>query len=556
MGNKEWDNYLRDLLGKYKSEGTPSAWDDFAGKYESPADPSDLTDQFQDEELKETLSGYRPSGPTEGWDRLEASLEEADKTFDDQIRNKINDFRPPNDPHPWPLFLEQLSAHKLLRVKLITLKVIESAAILLLLITILHMGHLGKFNFISTAPNDLLLTDSEQPERQNLAEAQDQISSEYVNTLAFRQSQEDFTYAAESLTSAKEPNSNASILAETRQQPRVAFSALPQLPVSMNVSFTGIAENTLSPVTADMPTSEALSDASSAPEAIYPVNTDAQFQPATEKASFMGVQYVTQSLAALPNKLETRRTNTIPDPVFVSTASKKFLEFGMLAQVDYNQLKLPEDVLFSNGKQVVFPLLGITSPGYGAGFTLAIGHPRWAMETGIVYNAKNFKPGRELIVGEEADNSNVEFEAMHMQVISVPLQYRYRFDYEGRLKAYALAGFSLHYIVQSDIDVLIEHNFPSLSAGEDPTTVPALARTIRQAQRVSEDIKDSAPFSTRSYISANLGAGIEYAITEQKTLFFQTAYQYQIPNLRFSNHNGKHLLSVSFQAGVRTPLGS
>jgi opacity protein-like surface antigen len=154
------------------------------------------------------------------------------------------------------------------------------------------------------------------------------------------------------------------------------------------------------------------------------------------------------------------------------------------------------------------------------------------------------------------DHSNVEFEALRMQLISLPLQCRYRFDHKGRLKVYGMAGFGFHYIAQSDVDVMVEYNFNSLTAGEDPNNNPTLARTIRQAQRVSENLRDAAPFSTKSYISANLGAGLEYALTDRKTMFLQTAYQYQIPNLRFSNHNGKHLLTLSFQAGVRTPLGS
>jgi hypothetical protein len=160
------------------------------------------------------------------------------------------------------------------------------------------------------------------------------------------------------------------------------------------------------------------------------------------------------------------------------------------------------------------------------------------------------------MVGLTADHSSVEFDAMRMQLISVPLQYRYRVLPKGRLKAYVLAGFGLHLIAQSDIDVLVEYNFPSLPEGEDPNNNPSFARTIRETKRVSDDFRKKAPLRNTSYISANLGAGLEYRLTERKTVFLQAAYQYQIPNLRFSNHNGKHLLSVSMQAGVRTPLGA
>lgn len=110
-------------------------------------------------------------------------------------------------------------------------------------------------------------------------------------------------------------------------------------------------------------------------------------------------------------------------------------------------------------------------------------------------------------------------------------------------------------IAQSDIDVLIKYHFPSLSFGEDPNNDPILSKTIQETRRISEHIRDGAPFSTKNFVTANAGLGFEYAVTSHKSLFIQSAIQYQIPNIEFSNNNGKHLRSVSIQAGVRGPLG-
>jgi hypothetical protein len=195
------------------------------------------------------------------------------------------------------------------------------------------------------------------------------------------------------------------------------------------------------------------------------------------------------------------------------------------------------------------------SPGFGAGFTVAIGHPVWALETGVVYSAKNFKPGRQLIVGGAFDNGSVEFEAMKLQMVSMPLQYRYRFDHKGRIKTYITAGGGFHVIAQSDIDVQIKYHFASLSFGENPNNDPNLAQTIEESRRIRAHILDGAPFRTKSFVSANAGLGLEYALTPHKTLFLQSIIQYQIPGLQFSNNNGKHLRSISLQAGVRGPLG-
>ncbi|MEO6131912.1 MAG: hypothetical protein ABIQ02_08685, partial [Saprospiraceae bacterium] len=244
-----------------------------------------------------------------------------------------------------------------------------------------------------------------------------------------------------------------------------------------------------------------------------------------------------------------------PHPRFIKQPNRTHVEFGILAQVDYNLLRMPEDKLIRNGKEITFPQQGIPSYGYGGGFTLAVAHPRWALESGLIYNAKTFKPARKLAVGTAFDNGVIEFKAMRLQLVTMPVQVRYKVYNKGPFRFYALAGFDLNLIVQSDVDVSIKYHFPSLSAGENPNNNPGIAQTIKETKRVSEHIRDGAPLSTKSFVSGAAGLGLEYAFNEHKTLFLQAAAQYQIPNVQFSNNNGKHIRSISIQTGVRTPLG-
>ena len=227
---------------------------------------------------------------------------------------------------------------------------------------------------------------------------------------------------------------------------------------------------------------------------------------------------------------------------------------------------MPEDRLFNvrmpesrmaDAGMVFFQEQGIQSSSIGGGFTFALAHPRWAIETGMVYHPKSFKPERGLKVGEEGskDYSTVEFEAIRLHLVSLPLHFRYKFVNNGALKLYGLAGGGLHLVAQSDIDVPIKNHFISLSPGENPNENPEYDLPINESKRIREHFLDKSPFSTKSFLSLNAGAGLEYSVTENKTLFFQSALQYQLPNVRFSNNDGKNLRSLSFQAGVRTPLG-
>lgn len=556
MGNKEWDNYLRDLLGDFRSEGEPSHWEEFEHQLDNHLDPADNAERLQDELLKDKLSAYSPPDQVSGWERIEASLNAAETEFDDQVRTRISEFQPPKDPHSWPLFQQRFSAHKMLRAKLVALKIFETAAMVLFLITILHLGHLGKLPLLTPPADDMQRSDSQDmplaqdmPSTKNEPADLNRISApQSITTIHSQQSKQ--TASTESMIGS-EHKSNLAV-DDATGKPSIDFTS------HGTNTFPGIIEQEF--IETDLTAASFMESEFNPSASQHNVGT-AAIQPhqiLSEKSNTSNTteNYITESLAQRQGNITYQNPSSIPDPVFVKPVQKTFLEFGMLAQLDYNQLKMPEDRLYNNGRQVIFPLQGLTSPGYGAGFTLAVAHARWALESGLIYSAKSFSPGRELMVGMTADHSNVEFDAMRMQLISVPLHYRYRFEPKGRLKAYALAGFGLHLIAQSDIDVLVDYNFPSLPEGENPNNNPSLARTIRETKRVSDDFRKKAPFSNTSYISANLGAGLEYRLTERKTLFLQAAYQYQIPNLRFSNHNGKHLLSISMQAGVRTPLGA
>ncbi|MEO5907524.1 MAG: hypothetical protein ABIQ11_12410, partial [Saprospiraceae bacterium] len=245
----------------------------------------------------------------------------------------------------------------------------------------------------------------------------------------------------------------------------------------------------------------------------------------------------------------------LPKPKYVKKKVGTYTEFGIVSQMDYNRMRMPEDKLYSAGRQVVFPQKGLLSTSLGSGFTIALGHPRWAIETGLIYSSKKFNPGRQLVVGSAFDRGSVEFKTMNLQLVSLPLQFRYRIDHKGSFRFYSLAGFEIHLITKSDIDVLIKYDFASAAAGVDPNNDPKFANVIQETRRISEHIRDGAPLSTKSFLSLNAGLGCEYSLSGQKTLFLQSAVQYQVPNVKFSNNNGKNIRSISIQGGVRMPIG-
>src|SRR5687768_839821 len=148
MEDKFWEENLRSVLEGYKPEGLQPEWEAFSNYLHVHEQISEWEqDEAFDESIKESVSEFEPTSLAEGWDRVESSLKMADQQFDEHIRNKINQFEPRYNPGYWSLFMQRLSGVAYLRAKLIAFKIVEVAAVFLLLFTALKMGQMGKLPF-------------------------------------------------------------------------------------------------------------------------------------------------------------------------------------------------------------------------------------------------------------------------------------------------------------------------------------------------------------------------------------------------------------------------
>ncbi|MDQ3017850.1 MAG: hypothetical protein M3R25_14150, partial [Bacteroidota bacterium] len=582
MENKEWEENLKDILGNYTPEEMHPDWNAFSDYQHEQDYLEDISNDADfDESLREPLSSFQSKEAASlGWERIESSLQ-ADPQFDENIRHRIQQFQAEYQPHTWTKLVSRLSGIGYLRTKLIAFKVVEVSAVLLLLFTVLKMSQMGKLpfevpseekqefqkNILPSTPNS---DRAELNASEEINEFADASALSNKNTSLKNQKLSDATSGSIGIRSNGAKNEKQLAYNEYSFSNKNNLTSGNQN-IIRNISTQS---NLSEEITYDQKNISSLAiskdaEINSLPRVIHPiVSTEinasqeaiesiTSSSPAASRIYKWEDQIISHDVVAA-NLLATSfrpiswSKKQLPHPTFVKQKPRRFTEFGIVAQMDYNRLRMPEDKLYSAGRQIIFPQQGIPSTSMGGGFTIGIGHPRWAIETGIIYSSKNFRPGRQLIVGGAFDNGIVEFQAMRLQLVSAPLQLRYRLDQRGPFKVYGIAGFGLHLIAQSDIDVVIKYHFPSLSIGENPNNNPSLAQTIRETRRVSEHIRDGAPLSTKSFVSLNIGGGLEYAVLGDKTLFLQSSVQYQVPKIKFSNNNGKQLRSITLQAGIRT----
>lgn len=559
MEDNNWEEGFREILRDYQPEGLMPDWEAFSNYLNVHEKISEWeNDETFDESLKESVSEFNAPPVAQAWDKIESSLNLADRQFDENIRDKINHFEPNYNPRTWPILLKQISGAGYLRTKLIAFKVVEVAAVLLLLITVLKMGQMGKLPF----ETDIFAIQKERTSGGDIAIGND--SSAALDDKSKKSiTSNDKTDQGNDLIESSGRHLSASVGSDSVADglSGALISSAGHLGNRNNtddrndLSLYPIPYTEVHPVQVQVIQATASIDIAS----IDAGNIQEEVLSDEQGSSFFKKLQVANFLGTLISPIRWNRDKSMPKLALVNNRTKPYTEFGIVSQLDINHLRMPEDRFLTAGRQIYFPQKGVPTASVGGGFTFSVAYPKWALETGMVYNAKNFRPNRNLIVGGEGgfnDNGSVTFDAMRLQTVSVPLNVRYKFDNKGAFKFYGLAGFGLNLIAQSDIDISIEYSFPSLAPGSDPNKDPSTGPIVRETRRISEHFRDGAPFSTKSYLSANAGWGLEYSVSEHKTLFLQSTLHYQIPNLKFSDLNGRNIRTFSIQAGVRSPLGN
>jgi hypothetical protein len=544
MAADPWDDRLRERLGDYAEEGLPSAWDDMARRLDQAAGPSDPADQ----PLREALADFRAEGPVTGWDRIATTLDQADHAWEETLRRKVASFEAPADPHGWSQFVGYWRDSRFVRTKLILLKGIEAMALLLIVLTFTRQGafHIPSPTNLD-APAIAGIDDRKVSPPEIISQVETRPGDE-ADAASFRQASD----RPQTLNSS--PASSEPAGTPTAGQDDLSGHAGKETqtgPIAGSANAEEMVAN--SPVIGPVEDTHAEHRTGSAQIAsILTEDSNAVVIPSSPS-----LREAYNEIAPVDplDILLARDEPSIPLPEPSRKTGRSAAELSVFALADMSALRMSEERIYSLGQQVVFPEKRLYSQGFGGGITIATGHPRYALETGILYSSRTFSPGRMVTLGNALDNSTVDFQALRLQLVSVPLQGRIRLDRKGRIQTYAAGGMTFTVVAQSDLDVVSSYNFTSLAAGADPNSDPVIARTLRETRRISETLRDGAPFSSKNYVSLNGGLGVEYVIMHHKKLFLQAQAQYQIPNLEFSNHNGKDLRALVVQAGLRSSLG-
>ncbi|MBT8218495.1 MAG: outer membrane beta-barrel protein [Bacteroidia bacterium] len=222
------------------------------------------------------------------------------------------------------------------------------------------------------------------------------------------------------------------------------------------------------------------------------------------------------------------------------------LVLGLFSGSDYNQIVTPFDPIYAldGTKQWNF--------GYGGGLSVSMQFKSWELEMGAIYASNQYQPREILEIYSGSINSGYvasTLKDIELNIVKVPLNFRFNVNLKNKWKIYALSGATMNMVIQSSYitdDVFIgTRSFATPSA-------PVRSSDL-SLKDFSGGILEGGSFSDNSFLTANLGLGVERTLNNKWSLFAQPTYQRQI----FSNGIGPNqdrFNSLSLFFGTRLSL--
>lgn len=191
--------------------------------------------------------------------------------------------------------------------------------------------------------------------------------------------------------------------------------------------------------------------------------------------------------------------------------------------------------------------------GYGGGFALGFQLKRFLIETGVSYNFISYRQREEAsIIGTFDRYVEEQWEDAELNMVHVPLNIQYSFLVKRKWKMYSLTGVSINMALQNNFNFQLEDADPDLTPETLSRSLPVNESEIVNESLLYKGILEGGGLKENSYLTANIGLGIERKFTYRWSLFLQPVYRHHflIDGIG-PNEDRIHSGSIRFGAKVK-----
>jgi hypothetical protein len=463
-----------------------------------------------DETIREKADGMvAPPFQAAHWERLARALDDAtaaptapvDDTLDQDIAAKLGQLRAPgSSEQTWPILETRLLEHERLRRRVLMYKSAELVLLLLLLLNVAHW-------YPRLKP---------VPQREVLPYAQHSDAADSAPVVALlpvdtRAAFPVLPSIADKKAFAAVPNNSGGgvVPPALASQPKTApIAALDALEVRKSAG--------VKPVELVLPADN-----------IHPMEVPSHAVIALP--AIASLQFLTE-----PELEEEEAVFEVPP-----SRRRPMLNIAMLGGADNNRVMTPPNYQFR--------LKGFDryTTGYGGGILLGLEYGRMELGSGLIYSAKQYQPLPVIFVKGSNQKGFVanSLESIQLNLVNLPVYLRYDAIRKDKWRAYVSGGASLQIALGANYFI------------SPPITLPAAGQTPvveGELEKPAGGWFEGGSFRENSYITANIGLGLERFVSERWSVFAQPTYHQSIGY--FANGLGPNLdriHTLSLWTGIR-----
>ncbi len=189
--------------------------------------------------------------------------------------------------------------------------------------------------------------------------------------------------------------------------------------------------------------------------------------------------------------------------------------FSMFSNLNFNYVESD----FYNDKIREWDVFQRDRYSYGGGFALGFQLKRLMVETGLSYNYVSYRQRAETnIIGSFAKGfAEEQWEDAELNMVQIPLNIKYSFLMRKKWRMYSLTGVSLNVAATNNFNFQVE---------ETTATRAPIESKIANEAATYKGLLEGGTLYQNSYLTANLGLGIERKFTYRWSLFLQPVYQH------------------------------
>ncbi|MFK8007857.1 MAG: hypothetical protein AB8H03_15870 [Saprospiraceae bacterium] len=542
MENKKFDDFIKQSL------------EHLDGKKYIPMDWSSMNEQLDADSLDEALKGSLEN--LEGaafvpmdWGMMESKLDAsmADAELDPQMEDiyldsmayeHLKNMQPAYNHEHWEMMSARLDEEYAYRRKVFITKLFEAAIVLLLVWTAFNyfpnkkttpdLRPIAKTNSTQNNTKDLSTNLSDQSKLENKFVDSFEKTIPSTNQVDQNKIVENVESEIPSLILKSNPvNENA---IATTPTPPILDDRIPISPFLTNVNSISLLENKKQKTTSlSLEKTLALNE-----QEILKEKLIIQISPLPSLMnSFVKMDNFRKDRFSLAQLIEHKKLRT--HEVF----------FSMYGSTDLNFV----DSDFYNNNERAWDVYQRYRYGYGGGFALGFQLKRFLIETGISYNSISYQQREEAnIIGSVARGFVEEqWDDAELNMVQVPLNIQYSFLVKNKWRMYSLTGVSINMALQNNFNFQLEDEERTLGR-----SISINESEIANEASLYKGILEGGGFRENSYLTANLGFGVERKFTYRWSLFLQPIYRrhFLIDGIG-PNEDRIHSSSVRFGAKVK-----